>query len=99
MSDEPVEQTPMRPSGKSLLCLLGLHLYEKEPGLLYYVRNTGLNILFFTSGEQVGIKRCKCCGKQKFVCRSGFVGIGGSANKWKRCSKQEADRINAGARL
>jgi len=98
--EEPVEKTPLHVSGPTLFCRLGFHTYEKEPGKLYYLRDTGFNILFMTGAIQVGIKRCLCCGKEKFVKRHGLCGLGGGdAGKWRKCSATEAEKINSSSIL
>lgn len=92
---EPVEKHPYERLPDSFWCRIGWHTYEREPGLQFFLRSTGLNVLFATSGVQVGIRRCRCCDKRKFVYRTGWFGMGGSATRWKGCSEFKANRINS----
>jgi hypothetical protein len=85
-------------SGIDPWCYMGKHTYEKEPGLMEYVRKedslVGALISVFGAHDaiQAGIKRCLHCGKRQYVKRAGIYPLGGDT-KWKKTTQKEWERI------
>ena len=69
-----------------LLCKIGLHVWPKQPEHREPVRSKGVHFAFSTLGVQLGLRRCAVCSAPQNCYREGWVGLGGSAGRWKRCS-------------
>lgn len=87
---------PIELRGESFWCAVGWHDYEKEPQILEFVREKDdwINAIFgswMSSGIQVGIRRCLCCGRQQYVKREGIMGEGNP--RWRRCTKAKYEEV------
>jgi len=94
---------PLEPRGSNLFCKLGWHTWEKEP-VRDYVKHSGIDFLFSSSGVQKAIRRCVCCGKRKKVYRRGWIGFGGplspaESTGWKTLTPEIEKEIDALARM
>lgn len=82
---------------KKLLCRFGFHSWEKEPSKKELIRSTGIDFVFWSSGIQKGVRACTrqgCRAEQKVV-REGWLGCGGTSEKWKRLSKRTERYIDS----
>ncbi|HEU5114244.1 MAG TPA: hypothetical protein VFT82_00585 [Candidatus Paceibacterota bacterium] len=79
-----------------ILCLIGLHKWESDPSHKELIKETGIYLVFWSSGVQKGIRKCTRpgCAKTQKVMREGFVGVGGQAGKWKPLSPSRERHID-----
>ena len=96
---EEIEAWTNHPSSSfgRFFCGLGLHRLEKEPSRRDVVKNTGIDVAFFTSGIQKAIKVCTRdgCAEQRKVWREGWCGVGGIGTRWRKLSSQKESYINS----
>lgn len=78
----------------NLFCWLGWHSWEPTPRVMEYVKHTGVDFLFWSTGVQKGEQYCQKCPATRTVCRAGMVGIGGSSGPWRACSEARAEVID-----
>jgi hypothetical protein len=64
-----------------------------------FVKSTGMDLVFWTSGVQKGLCRCERCGAEVKAWREGFCGPGGSAGKWRRMSEAKEREIDSLPRM
>jgi len=95
--DAPTTSNPLIKLLGTVLCGIGLHVFEKEPVRKDLLKNTGVDFVFWTSGVQKALKTCtrEGCLAEKKVWREGWCGAGGKGTRWKSLSSRKEAYIDS----
>lgn len=77
----------------ALRCILGFHKWEVVRKEL--IKSTGVDFAFWTRGVQKAEKECRICRKVKKVYRYGWVGSGGTCERWHSLTEEQEKYIDS----